>query len=115
MRSLWRTLGLGVLLVAQVSAFDFSGFTDAVKDGDGLVWAIGSTQYVSDSLFSTNGTEWRLVACPGAPDHTRATQLVKLRDGDVLCVWSFNNEEGESKLLLSRHRAEGGRLYAKID
>ena len=119
MRVLAWNFALIALLVARAAALDLSSLRAAAQDGDGLVWMIGSAklsgQHVSDALFSTDGAAWRFVACPDTSTSAYAQQLATLRDGDVLCVWSSHNAQGESKLLLSRHRGDASRLFATID
>lgn len=118
MRAAARIFALLALFASEVKALDFLGFNDAAQDGEGLVWTLGladlSGQH-TNGLFSTDGSAWRMVSCPGTSDYTHGMWLTKLRGGDVLCVWSSQNAQGDARLLLSRHRGEVSRLFSTID
>lgn len=89
-------LACWLALTLRLTALDFREFKDAAQDGTGLIWTIAdaeiSGEKIWSSVFSTDGSAWRLVGCPDAKGQPRATRLLSTKDGRVLCLWGSDAE-----------------------
>jgi|GEM_PF-3435476 len=82
------------------------------SDGENRVWAIFRGQGTRLGLFKDG--HWSVVTPAGLPPKLCASQLVRLTDGGIACLWYDGSDEDAPLHLLSRHTPEVDELLARV-
>ncbi len=111
-----RFAAQGVLLAAwsvyvasaQFPPFDTTRLSDAAQDAQGQVWAISGE--LREALYRWKGERWELAPVRGISAGAQPLALARSPDGDVLCLWSVNQESQ----LMTRHSGDNAKVVAKF-